>query len=243
MSQITSIIEKTLPQQMRILQGPLMGWRWITLSSSYKIWLGSYELGKQKLFMERVDAGKIVFDVGANTGLYSLLASKAVGASGAVYAFEPLPRNVDFLKQNLAVNKVQNVLVYEKAVANSEGIIRFNQGADHATGYISEDGTLEVETVSLDRLVHDEQLPPPDYLKIDVEGAESRVLIGATNILCQNRPEIFLAIHGSEQLEKCRELLVNANYHFEVFDEATDIHFRSISYDYIAEIYATPNER
>lgn len=242
MSSFASFIKKILPNQIFILQGPLAGWRWITLSSSYKIWLGSYELDKQKLFIQKVRSDKVVFDVGANTGLYSLLASKAVGSSGTVYAFEPLPRNIDFLKQNLDANHVENVSIFEAAVADSAGTIKFNQGADHATGFIGDSGDLEVETVSLDALVHEGAIAPPDYLKIDVEGAESSVLKGAQAILNKNRPIIFLAIHGSSQLEECKKLLSAANYHFEIFDEARDIHFKSIRYDYIAEIYATPNK-
>jgi len=239
---IISIIKKISPQQMLIMQGPLTGWRWVTLSSTYQMWLGTYEIDKQYLFMRNIDSGKIVFDIGANVGLYSLLAAKAVGPHGSVYAFEPLPRNVSFLRRNLEANKIQNAFVFEAAVSDRKGTVQFNQGEDHATGFIGTDGDIEIQTVSLDDLVSEGQVHPPDYLKIDVEGAESSVLNGASKILHQNRPEVFLAIHGSEQLEKCKTLLTSANYRFEIFGEATDIQFKSISYDYIAEIHAIPNE-
>src|SRR5580765_1322501 len=73
-----------------ILQGPLRGKKWIVGSGTHGCWLGSYEYDKQKLFQKTVRSGDVVYDVGANAGFYSLLASLLVGEKGHVYSFEPL---------------------------------------------------------------------------------------------------------------------------------------------------------
>src|SRR5579862_7724955 len=77
-----------------ILQGPLRGKKWVVGSGNHGCWLGSYEHDKQSLFQKTVRTGDIVYDVGANAGFYSLLASVLVGEKGQVYAFEPLPANL-----------------------------------------------------------------------------------------------------------------------------------------------------
>ncbi len=98
--------------QMRILQGHLRGKKWIAGSGNHGYWLGSYEYQKQKIFSEEIRPGDVVYDLGANVGFYSLLASFLVGPKGRVYSFEPLPSNLEFLRNHLALNKVSNCVVY-----------------------------------------------------------------------------------------------------------------------------------
>jgi len=76
-----------------ILQGPLRGKKWIVGSQRHAFWLGGYEPHLQRLIAREVKPGEIFYDVGANVGFYSLLASVLVGP-GKVFAFEQLPANV-----------------------------------------------------------------------------------------------------------------------------------------------------
>src|SRR5947209_9435920 len=87
-----------LPQGMvvPILYGGLRGRRWIVGSAIHRCWLGFYECEKQRLISRVVRAGGVFWDVGANVGFYSLLASRLV-ASGKVFAFEPVQRNLVYL--------------------------------------------------------------------------------------------------------------------------------------------------
>src|SRR5579871_1243331 len=87
-----------------ILQGPLRGKRWVVGSATHGCWLGSYEQDKQQCFAGAVSVGSVVYDIGANVGFYSLLASVLVGVSGAVYSFEPVPRNCHFLRRHVDLN-------------------------------------------------------------------------------------------------------------------------------------------
>ncbi len=77
-----------------ILQGPLRGKLWVKGSSDNGCWLGSFEHDKQRLMSSMLQPGDTMFDVGANVGYYTLLASHRVGPDGRVIAFEPLPANV-----------------------------------------------------------------------------------------------------------------------------------------------------
>ncbi len=106
---------------LRILQGPLRGKKWVKGSGVNGYWLGSYEVKNQKLFVEFIKGGDIVFDVGAHVGFYSLLFSQLVGKTGRVFAFEPLARNIQFLKKHIELNNISNVEVRECAVAETTG--------------------------------------------------------------------------------------------------------------------------
>src|SRR5256885_2015501 len=101
---------RIIPRTMTvpILQGPLKGKKWIVGSQRHAFWVGSYEPHMQHLIAREVKPGQIFYDVGANVGFYTLLASVLVGP-GRVFAFEPLPANIGYLRQHLALNAAQNV--------------------------------------------------------------------------------------------------------------------------------------
>lgn len=190
-----------------VLQGPLRGKKWIAGSSSHGCWLGSYEYQKQRRFQSSVRPGDVVFDVGANVGFYSLLASVLVGSQGKVYAFEPLPQNLRFLIRHLELNRVGNVSAFETAISDRSGVARFQEARNNSMGKLAESGSLTVNTTTIDELVACGECAPPDLLKIDVEGAELAVLQGARQTLATRRPTLFLATHGQEIHGECCRLL------------------------------------
>lgn len=201
-----------------VLQGALRGKRWIVGSSNHGCWLGSYEYSKQHLFAEKVGQGDVVLDIGAHVGFYTLLSSVLVGASGRVFAFEPVPRNLLFLKKHLELNGIANVTVIEAAVSNRSGVTYFEEKSQSSMGCISETGNLTVNTVTLDEMAMNKQIPAPDYIKIDVEGAEMSVLRGAQALLKNAHPTIFLATHGQEFHEASCSLLSSLGYHLRAID-------------------------
>ena len=161
---------------MPILQGPLRGKKWIVGSSNHGCWLGSYEHDKQIKFQNALGPGQVVYDIGAHVGFYTLLASLGVGAIGRVYSFEPLPRNLLYLRKHIELNHAENCEVIDAAVADSDGSTRFDSARPASMGWLSENGNLEVRVVSIDSLAENKQVLPPDIMKIDVEGAEFPVL-------------------------------------------------------------------
>ncbi len=102
-----------------ILQGPAKGMKWIVGPSDHGCWLGSYELKKQKQIEKYLKPGMVVYDIGAHVGFYSLLFSRAVGSEGMVYAFEPFPGNVIFLRKHRQLNKLANIIVEEYAISDT----------------------------------------------------------------------------------------------------------------------------
>lgn len=208
---------KLIPPQMRlpILQGRLKGKKWIAGAHTHGCWLGSYEYEKQNLFEERIALGSVVFDIGANVGFYTLLASELVGPQGHVYAFEPVPRNLGYLNRHLQLNNVNNATVIEAAVSDRTGTAFFDNSVGSAAGRIDSRGGIAVNTVKLDELIGSGKLSHPSYIKIDVEGAEFSVLSGAQSMLTNARPTIFLATHGEAVHQQCCLLLASMGYALE----------------------------
>jgi len=197
---------------MRVLQGPLKGAKWIAGSHTHGCWLGSYELDKQRLFAEHVRQGDAVWDIGANVGFYTLLASRLVGPTGRVIAFEPSPRNLHYLREHVARNRLPNVTVFDAAVGERPGRVAFDESPGPAMGKVGA-GSITVPLVSVDDLVATGKAPPPTLLKVDVEGAEAMVLRGALDALRTSpRPKVFLATHGPSVHKECTDILRSAGY-------------------------------
>ena len=194
-----------------MLSGPLAGARWISSSGTHGCWLGLYERELQHLLVESLRPGDVFFDIGANVGFFSLLGSRLVGPTGRVVSFEPLPRNLELLRRHLNLNQTANLTVIPAAVADVEGVGCLSEAPSASQGALSERG-ISVALVSLDTLWAAGNVPTPSVLKIDVEGAESRVLTGARDLLSRSRPLVLLSTHGREQHEACWQILVELDY-------------------------------
>lgn len=204
--------------QLPILQGKLRGKRWIVGSSTHGCWLGSYEYEKQRLFEQLVVPGSIVFDVGAHVGFYTLLAATLVGPTGHVWAFEPVPRNLLYLKEHLRLNHITNATVVATAIADYCGVSYFDERSGSSTGHLAPQGRLRVPIATLDHLLTEGQMSMPTYIKIDVEGSELLVLTGAKTILATAHPTLFLATHGQTVHQQCCNLLSTLGYQLTALD-------------------------
>lgn len=205
-----------LPRELvlPVLQGPLRGKKWIVGSHLHGCWLGSYELEMQKRIARELLPGAVFYDVGANAGFYSLLASMLI-APGMVYAFEPLPANTSYLRKHLELNRIQNVKLFELAICDQAGTACFTTEETRAMGKLEPGGDLCVQTAALDALLMEERLAPPDFIKMDIEGAEYLALLGAKKCFAHLRPKLFLATHGREVHDDCARLLSSWNYELE----------------------------
>jgi FkbM family methyltransferase len=203
--------------EIRILRGPLRGKKWIVGASSHSCWAGTYEVDDLAAFAAAIQPGACVYDVGANVGIYTLLACLKAGPSGEVYAFEPLERNLRHLRRHVALNDLRNCHIVGAAVSNTEGTQRFSAASwEHSMGRISSDGELLVRSVTLDSCIYGESsFPRPTVIKIDVEGAESMVLDGAIRLFSEHHPKVFIEVHGSQQHADCRAYLIAKGYRLE----------------------------
>lgn len=152
--------------------------------------------------------GMTFVDVGANIGQYSLLAGKFIGPSGTVIAFEPDERLHPILKQNIFQNQLTNVRLESLALSNTAGKATLRHSANTgnlgAASLWHEDPSLHsaaISTTSLDAYVRQNHLDV-DIMKIDVEGSEMQVLLGATETLKKNRPMVIICEMNSDMLAR-----------------------------------------
>jgi FkbM family methyltransferase len=199
-----------------IPRGPLAGWRFATGGGQPGYLLGASEPDLQDALVERVRKGDVVYDIGANVGFFSLLAARLVTPVGRVYAFEPMEANVDALARNLTLNDVHHAEVIRSAVSDTTGQLRMSTGNNQATGHLAErgDDLVAVSSTTVDGFVAAGKLPP-DLVKIDVEGAEDRVLAGMVETLRTHRPAILCELHYDRtdpRREAISRLLADVGY-------------------------------
>ncbi len=203
-----------LPKVMKIPMGINRGLKWVRNSANVWEWLGIYESEKQQWVLQLTKPGMSVIDIGANAGFYTLAFSRLVGSGGKVFALEPLGSNTEKLLTHIRLNRITNTRVIQAVAADRSGVVPFEKGADDFTGRITKDANIQhrVPAVTLDDLFSSGAVSEADLLKIDVEGGEYNVLKGARALLRQWSPSILLALHGSEQKQRCRTLLSEHGY-------------------------------
>jgi FkbM family methyltransferase len=160
----------------------------VALAARYAYW-GAIDQGLSRCLTAILRPGMIFVDIGANVGLHTLEAARAVGRTGKVYSFEPTPRTVKVLRQNLDLNGISEVEVFPAAVMDRSGEAPFylNSSSSSLNTLFPDDKTTEsvrVAAVTLDEALQGRERV--DVIKIDVEGAEPLVLRGMTDILRKN---------------------------------------------------------
>lgn len=199
--------------------GRLSGYQWKrshNYVSSY--WLGTYEPQVQNCLIRELKPGDIFYDIGANAGFFSLLGSKLVGNKGHVYSFEPLPQNIIAYKNQCKANLISNSTLVEMAVSDHVGEVKLFEGDTALTATIMQDVYKNNKFHLVKALTFDEFIktaPPPDFIKIDVEGAEILVLEGAHFLLgSENPPKLLIEIHGKDVARSIRCILEHEKKYF-----------------------------
>ena len=188
-----------------------------------------FERISRGLWTQLAEKSEIIIDIGANTGLYSLLANLA-NPSAQVFAFEPIKRNVEKLEVNCALNHFQNISIMEAAISNEDGKTSIYQPETDVstTSTLNKDVARErhveanetvVETIRLDTFIKNNSLNKVDLVKIDVEGYEVPVFEGMGEILKTMKPTILAEIRIEENGAHIMELLDNCGYLFFDIDE------------------------
>jgi len=203
------LIPKGIP--VRIRRGAAKGMLWITGAHVHGCWLGTYEKDKQDFCQRLIKPGMTVFDVGANAGFYTLVFSRLVGEGGCVIAFEPDSDNMRLLRKHITLNKLENVSVVQAAVSDASVLAGFSLTGG-AIGRLEKKSSYLVPTLRLDELLADGNLPPPDVIKMDVEGAEVLVLRGAKDFIEKNTCSWIVALHGDVEKYGCLSIFSEAGY-------------------------------
>jgi FkbM family methyltransferase len=221
----------------------------IDMQTKKNYWLGTYEPELQAAVRHWLHPGMVVYDVGANIGYVSLLLARVVGGKGSsqkpgfsadsgghVYAFEPLPANLERMAANFELNPWAAITCVPAAVVDHAGPVSFLAHASGAMGkaagsagrqhetYLAE---IEVPGVTLDgfaygpavgvgadvvRAVREPPLPLPQAIKMDIEGGEVLALRGMARLLSEARPLLLIELHGPESARAAWDTLTAAGY-------------------------------
>ncbi len=193
--------------------GPLRGRRWSITAGKHFV-VGDYEPAQTRALLSAVRSGDVVYDIGAHVGYFAVLMAECAGPTGQVHAFEPRPINQRFLRRHLRINGCRTVEFHPWSVGDRTGGALLETRTGTGTGYVSERGDVPIHMIDVDTMVASDRLPPPDFMKIDVEGGEVAVLRGAIQTITVHRPRMMLATHGEDLQRACRTLLEPLGYQF-----------------------------
>lgn len=204
----------------RIRLGPLRGMLFrVGPVTGLSPWYSGVERGHQRFFQQVVRPGDVVVDVGANWGVHTLLLSWLVGPEGRVVAVEPFPLAFAELQWHLQANGCSNVKTVPIALGDVEGEAPFVAGDSASTGRLLTGGSpatiakdLTVSVRTLDSVVEEMGIGHLKLVKIDVEGAEGKVLSGATKAIQRFRPYFVIDLHTPEQDVLVASLLTRNGY-------------------------------
>jgi FkbM family methyltransferase len=211
---------KTLHSQFETSQ-----WVCVDVLDRYAMWLdlhdryvshgclqNNWEPDETSFFESRLHHGATVLDIGANIGWFSLVAAKNIGPTGKVHAFEPRSETTKMLRRTVAQNFLGSVIeVWEYALSDKSEEVQllWSKNTDnpgHSFMMDAKGGDKREKELSGQRILAcslDTLLPDiaPDVIKIDVEGAEPKALIGAKNAIARKKPVILSELFP-EQIER-----------------------------------------
>lgn len=157
-----------------------------------------YEPNQTKIVKKYVHEGDVVIDVGAHVGYYTLLMAQLVGKNGKVYSFEPDPVNFELLKKSVEINGFENVVLIQKAVSDTtEKIKLFLGDNDSAINRIYDaklgdaKKSIDVESITIDEYFKEND-KLFNFIKIDSEGSEAKIINGMEKFLTKNRKLIMM---------------------------------------------------
>lgn len=185
-------------------------------SKLFSLFRRSSDLAEFEVIPALVCQGDIVFDIGANVGLYTVELSRLCGPTGHVWAFEPVPDTYWRLRETLALNRCDNVSPIQGAVSDEDGAARmglfepqfaeWNSIGNHLMH--TAEGTpvvprrsVEVPAITLDRFCEVNRIERVKFMKVDVEGFEYSVFRGAQRLLKEHRVDYICFEISKEPLK------------------------------------------
>jgi len=163
---------------------------------------------KEDVFFKQIMLeGLIIYDVGAAFGIYTMFFSKSVGEVGRVIAFEPNPILYKQIKENLKINKLNNVDVKKMALGKNKkmdtlvfprtipGVGSIQKNEKTRMLKLKDAYEINVNLDTIDNLIDTKQIPIPNLVKIDVQGLELDILFGMKKTIRKYYPKIFIEVH------------------------------------------------
>ena len=178
-----------------------------------------------------LNKGGTLIDAGAGIGHFTLLASKAVGEHGHIYAVEPSSREFNKLVDNINLNGLQNVICASRcafsdvssgnislSIAHKERNLLSTTGSEFSTKGIEKVASEDVSLTTIDELVLNNRVSRVDVIKLDIEGGELRALNGAARTIAKFRPAIMVGVHpisvkaNGASREEIQKFFTNSRY-------------------------------
>ena len=157
-------------------------------------WLGVRDSWEIFHLLRLASADSVFFDVGANIGYYTVVLAARLGPRCSVHAFEPNPHIFQRLRENISLNQLPNVFSYQLGLSDTAGRMGLLERPDNSGAtYLVEGNDTEVTT--LDQFCDSQQIARLDFMKIDVEGFEERLLAGGRRTLERFRPTLLIEIN------------------------------------------------
>ena len=159
---------------------------------------GVYEKAETKFFYTVCHDGMTFLDVGANIGYYTALAARIVGPNGKVIALEPDPESYQYLEQTVKANAVGNVQTFQVAASDGPAtlplfISKDNRGDNRLYAPAEKRPQIEVEARPIDELLSENNINTVDFIKIDVQGYEPKVIAGLKKTINQSEKLTILS--------------------------------------------------
>lgn len=218
---------------VQVRGGPGKGlWLKLRPRTGGDVYNGRTEPILQQVLLRHLHKGMVFYDLGANLGLFSLIAARLVGNDGRVFAFEADNEVAGRLQNHIDKNGFTNVRLVQRAVWSSSGSVAFRHadplnspdlGCGTVVQTTAEPNTTSVASISLDDFVKAEA--KPHLIKCDVEGAETQVFEGATKLLTEHRPSIICEVHSTDNRIRLDALLRGLRYRLEWL---TETHFLAV---------------
>ena len=175
---------------------------------------GEYSYGEAHLFERVLRPGMVAIDIGANIGCHALTMARLVGPNGAVLAFEPQRIVYQNLCANIALNALGNVHAVNMGAGDGTGtaaVPNIDYAAGGNFGGVALNGTKGTETVQI-LAIDSVPLESCHLIKIDVEGMEYDVLLGAKETIAQHRPALYIENDREENSPRLIAHLLAADY-------------------------------
>lgn len=190
---------------LKLVDGRMFHWRMNSENDNNFTVLthtGQYEKKLSKLVEHYISKDSVIIDIGANKGWFTVLFGK-LAEDGTVYAFEPVKSAFNELKRNIHLNDLKNTQLYNMALSNYIGFGNMEIPFNHSPlAYLIEDTencSYKTHVTTLDSFIQEMHIPKIDLIKIDAEGSEYNIILGAQKLLSSEQAPVLIL----EAYDKC----------------------------------------